>query len=87
MNDFESLKQGSYNLIAEFIEKNPAEVATPAVIDVIEKLLNARICKWMFLLIKRQLKFSMILLIKLMNSFIQLLFRLFLFFLAFDNKV
>ena len=26
MNDFESLKQGSYNLIAEFIEKNPAEV-------------------------------------------------------------
>ena len=27
MNDFESLKQVSYNLIAEFIEKNPAEVA------------------------------------------------------------
>jgi len=42
MNDFESLKQVSYNLIAEFIEKNPAEVATPAVIDVIEKLLNAK---------------------------------------------
>lgn len=42
MNDFESLKQVSYNLIVEFIEKNPAEVATPAVIDVIEKLLNAK---------------------------------------------
>lgn len=42
MNDFESLKQFSYNLIAEFIEKNPAEVATTAVIDVIEKLLNAK---------------------------------------------
>lgn len=42
MNDFESLKQVSYNLIAEFIEKNPAEVATTAVIDVIEKLLNAK---------------------------------------------
>lgn len=42
MNDFESLKQVSYNLIAEFIEKNPAEVATSAVIDVIEKLLNAK---------------------------------------------
>ena len=42
MNDFESLKQVSYNLIAEFIEKNTAEVATPAVIDVIEKLLNAK---------------------------------------------
>ena len=35
MNDFESLKQVSYNLIAEFIEKNPAEVATPAVIDAV----------------------------------------------------
>ena len=42
MNDFENLKQVSYNLIAEFIEENPAEVATPAVIDVIEKLLNAK---------------------------------------------
>ncbi len=39
------------------------------------------------LAIKRQLKFSMILLIKLMNSFIQLLFRLFFVLLAFDNKV
>lgn len=42
MNDFESLKQASYKLIAEYIETNPAEVATPAVIDVIEKLLNAK---------------------------------------------
>ena len=42
MKNFESLKQVSYNLIAEFIEKNPAEVATLAVIDVIEKLLNAK---------------------------------------------
>ena len=42
MNDFESLKQVSYTLIAESIEKNPAAVATPAVIAVIEKLLNAK---------------------------------------------
>lgn len=42
MNDFESLKQASYKLIAEYIETNPAEVATSAVIDVIEKLLNAK---------------------------------------------
>ena len=39
MNEFENLKQASYKLIAEYIEKRPAEVATNAVIDVIEKLL------------------------------------------------
>lgn len=42
MNDFESLKQASYKLIAEYIEKNPADVATTAIIDVIEKLLAAK---------------------------------------------
>lgn len=42
MNEFESLKQASYQLIAEYIEKNSADVATPAVIDVIEKLLVAK---------------------------------------------
>ncbi|HEM4770010.1 TPA: hypothetical protein U1080_001420 [Streptococcus suis] len=42
MNDFESLKQASYKLIAEYIEKNPADVATTAVVDVIEKLLAAK---------------------------------------------
>lgn len=42
MNDFESLKQASYKLIAEYIEKNPADVATKATIDVIEKLLTAK---------------------------------------------
>ncbi|MDA3774969.1 hypothetical protein PF596_09770 [Streptococcus thermophilus] len=42
MNDFESLKQSSYKLIAEYIEKNPADVATTAIIDVIEKLLAAK---------------------------------------------
>ncbi|HEM5429120.1 TPA: hypothetical protein U1629_000163 [Streptococcus suis] len=42
MNDFESLKQASYKLIAEYIEKNPADVATATVIDVIEKLLAAK---------------------------------------------
>ncbi|MGT2866633.1 hypothetical protein [Streptococcus fryi] len=42
MNDFENLKQASYKLIAEYIEKNPADVATTAVIDVIEKLLTAK---------------------------------------------
>lgn len=42
MNDFENLKQASYKLIAEYIEKNPADIATTAVIDVIEKLLAAK---------------------------------------------
>ena len=42
MNGFENLKQASYKLIAEYIEKNPADVATNAVIDVIEKLLAAK---------------------------------------------
>ncbi|MFC5630299.1 MULTISPECIES: hypothetical protein [Streptococcus] len=42
MNDFESLKQASYKLIAEYIEKNTADVATKATIDVIEKLLTAK---------------------------------------------
>ncbi|HEL1594621.1 hypothetical protein [Streptococcus suis] len=42
MNDFESLKQASYKLIAEYIEKNPADVATTAIVDVIEKLLAAK---------------------------------------------
>ncbi|HEM4094149.1 hypothetical protein HO430_07145 [Streptococcus suis] len=42
MNDFDSLKQASYALIAELIEKNPADVATTAIIDVIEKLLAAK---------------------------------------------
>lgn len=42
MNDFESLKQASYQLITEYIEKNSADVATNAVIDVIEKLLAAK---------------------------------------------
>ncbi|WP_367007089.1 hypothetical protein ABZ559_01890 [Streptococcus sp. ZY19097] len=42
MNDFESLKKASYKLIAEYIEKNPADVATTAIIDVIEKLLAAK---------------------------------------------
>lgn len=42
MNDFESLKQASCKLIAEYIEKNPADVATTAIIDVIEKLLAAK---------------------------------------------
>ncbi|MEG3340184.1 hypothetical protein [Streptococcus suis] len=42
MNDFESLKQASYKLIAEYIEKNSADVATATVIDVIEKLLAAK---------------------------------------------
>lgn len=42
MNEFENLKQASYKLIAEYIEKNPADVATNAVIDVIEKLLAAK---------------------------------------------
>lgn len=42
MNDFESLKQSGYKLIAEYIEKNPADVATTAIIDVIEKLLAAK---------------------------------------------
>lgn len=42
MNDFESLKKASYQLITEYIEKNSADVATSAVIDVIEKLLAAK---------------------------------------------
>lgn len=42
MNDFENIKQASYKLIAEYIEKNPADIATTAVIDVIEKLLAAK---------------------------------------------
>lgn len=42
MNDFESLKQASYKLIAEYIETNPANIATTAVFDVIEKLLTAK---------------------------------------------
>ncbi|HEM5025749.1 TPA: hypothetical protein U1206_001792 [Streptococcus suis] len=42
MNDFESLKQASYKLMAEYIEKNPADVATTAIIEVIEKLLAAK---------------------------------------------
>ena len=42
MNDFESLKQASYKLIAEYIGKNPADVATTAVVDVVEKLLAAK---------------------------------------------
>lgn len=42
MNDFESLKKASYQLITEYIEKNPADVATSAVIDVVEKLLAAK---------------------------------------------
>lgn len=42
MNDFENLKQASYQLITEYIEKNSADVATNAVIDVIEKLLAAK---------------------------------------------
>lgn len=42
MNDFEILKQASYKLIAEYIETNPANIATTAVFDVIEKLLSAK---------------------------------------------
>lgn len=42
MNEFEDLKRSSYQLIAEYIEKNSADVATNAVIDVIEKLLAAK---------------------------------------------
>lgn len=42
MNDFESLKKASYQLITEYIEKNSADVATNAVIDVVEKLLAAK---------------------------------------------
>lgn len=42
MADFESLKQASYKLIAEYIEKNPADVATAAVVEIIEKLLTAK---------------------------------------------
>lgn len=42
MSDFENLKQASYKLIAEYIEKNPADIATTAVVDVIEKLLVAK---------------------------------------------
>lgn len=42
MNDFESLKKASYQLITEYIEKNSADVATSAVIDVVEKLLVAK---------------------------------------------
>ena len=42
MNDFESLKQASYQLITEYIEKNSADVATNAIIDVIEKLLATK---------------------------------------------
>ncbi|HEM3474026.1 hypothetical protein ACYKKI_03600 [Streptococcus suis] len=42
MSDFENLKQASYKLIAEYIENNPANIATAAVIDVIEKLLAAK---------------------------------------------
>ncbi|MBS7948085.1 hypothetical protein [Streptococcus suis] len=42
MSDFENLKQASYKLIAEYIEKNTADVATTATIDVIEKLLTAK---------------------------------------------
>lgn len=42
MNDFESLKKSSYQLITEYIEKNSADVATSAVIDVVEKLLAAK---------------------------------------------
>lgn len=42
MNDFESLKKASYQLITEYIEKNSADVATSAVIDVVEKLLAAK---------------------------------------------
>ncbi|HFI0055286.1 TPA: hypothetical protein ACGORU_001626 [Streptococcus suis] len=42
MNDFDSLKQASYTLIAELIEKNSADVATATVIEVIEKLLTAK---------------------------------------------
>ncbi|HEM4283481.1 TPA: hypothetical protein U2D46_002146 [Streptococcus suis] len=42
MNDFDSLKQASYTLIAELIEKNSADAATATVIDVIEKLLAAK---------------------------------------------
>lgn len=42
MNDFESLKKASYQLITEYIEKNSADVATSAVIDIVEKLLVAK---------------------------------------------
>ncbi|MEX2805007.1 hypothetical protein AB3329_07840 [Streptococcus sp. H31] len=42
MSEFENFKQASYKLIAEFIEENPADVATTAVIDAIEKLLAAK---------------------------------------------
>lgn len=42
MNDFESLKKASYQLITEYIEENSADVATSAVIDVVEKLLAAK---------------------------------------------
>ncbi|HEM3492125.1 TPA: hypothetical protein U1B14_001532 [Streptococcus suis] len=42
MSDFENLKQASYKLIAEYIENNPANITTAAVIDVIEKLLAAK---------------------------------------------
>ncbi|MDG4501782.1 hypothetical protein [Streptococcus suis] len=42
MNEFDSLKQASYTLIAELIEKNSADIATAAVIEVIEKLLTAK---------------------------------------------
>ena len=42
MNDFESLKKASYQLITEYIEKNSADVATSAVIDIVEKLLAAK---------------------------------------------
>ncbi|SFC86099.1 hypothetical protein SAMN05660328_1148 [Streptococcus gallolyticus] len=42
MNEFENLKQASYKLIAEYIEKNSADVATSAVIEIVEKLLAAK---------------------------------------------
>ena len=42
MNKFEDFKQASYKLIAEYIDKKSADVAIPAVIDVVEKLLSAK---------------------------------------------
>lgn len=42
MDNFEDFKQASYKLIAEYIDKNSADVAIPAVVDVVEKLLSAK---------------------------------------------
>lgn len=68
MNDFESLKKASYQLITEYIEKNSADVATSAVIDVVEKLLAAKDMQVERLANEKQLKFSTKCLTKPLNS-------------------